>query len=79
MKATTADWYKKHGRHTVYANCRPLQLDSYAHDLVVDMADANRVRKRSSGPQSAHEEIVLQRLCEKASEAKKEDELVQIQ
>jgi hypothetical protein len=79
MNATTADWHKMHGRHTVYAHHKPLQLDSYDHDLVVDMADATRVRKHASGPQSAHDEIVLQRLCEKASETRKERELVQIE
>jgi uncharacterized radical SAM superfamily Fe-S cluster-containing enzyme len=79
MNATTADWHKRHGRHAVYANHKPLQLDSYDHDLVVDMADANRARKHASGPQSAHDEIVLQRLCEKASETRNERELVQIE
>jgi uncharacterized radical SAM superfamily Fe-S cluster-containing enzyme len=75
MNATTAEWYKKHGRHTVYANNKPLYLDSYHHDLVVDSAAINRVRQRSTGPQSAHDEIVMQRLCKQKTE---EEELVQI-
>ena len=79
MNATTAEWYKMHGKHTVYANHKPLQLDSYEHGLVVDTAEASRARRHGSGPQSAHDEIVLQRLCEKASETRKERELVQIE
>ena len=44
MNATTADWYKTHGRHAVYANHKPLELDSYHHDLNVDPVAATRVR-----------------------------------
>jgi uncharacterized radical SAM superfamily Fe-S cluster-containing enzyme len=76
MNATTAEWYKEHGRHTVYANYKPLHLDSYYHDLVVDSTAINRVRQRSTGPQSAHDEIVMQRLCKQKTEEEKE--LVQI-
>lgn len=36
MNATTADWYRKHGRHPVYANNKPLALNNYYHELVVD-------------------------------------------
>jgi uncharacterized radical SAM superfamily Fe-S cluster-containing enzyme len=78
MNCTTANWYRKHGRHPVYANNKPLQLESYDHDLVVDAAAANRVRNRSVGPQSAHDEIVMQRLCEQATKEVKEKELIQI-
>jgi 7,8-dihydro-6-hydroxymethylpterin dimethyltransferase len=59
MNATTADWYKKHGRHAVYANHKPLPLESYNHDLNVDPVAANRVRARSAdaeGNQPAAEE-----------------------
>ncbi len=59
MNATTADWYKKHGRHAVYANHKPLPLESYTHDLNVDPVAANRVRSRSAeGNQSADRELV---------------------
>jgi uncharacterized radical SAM superfamily Fe-S cluster-containing enzyme len=78
MNATTADWYKEHGRHTVYANHKPLHLDSYHHDLVVDSTAINRARQHSTGPQSAHDEIVMQRLCKQQTEEAKERELVQI-
>jgi 7,8-dihydro-6-hydroxymethylpterin dimethyltransferase len=48
MNATTADWYKMHGRHAVYANHKPLPLESYHHDLNVDPVAANRIRARSA-------------------------------
>ena len=78
MNATTAAWYKTHGKHTVYANNKPLQLESFAHDLVVDPALMNRARPRSTGPQSAHDEIVMQHLYKEKSAEEKERELVQI-
>jgi uncharacterized radical SAM superfamily Fe-S cluster-containing enzyme len=78
MNCTTASWYKKHGRHAVYANNKALELDSYTHDLVVEEAVANRPRVHGVGPQSAHEEIVMQRLAERATKEVKEKELVQI-
>ena len=78
MNATTAEWYKEHGKHTVYAHNKPLQLDSYAHDLEVDPESVRRVHHRSTGPQSAHDEIVMQRLYKQKAEEAKEKELVQI-
>ncbi len=78
MNATTADWYKEHGKHTVYANNKPLKLDSYDHDLVVDPAAARHMRPRSTGPQSAHDEIVMQHLYKQKPEKEQERELVQI-
>jgi 7,8-dihydro-6-hydroxymethylpterin dimethyltransferase len=75
MNATTADWYKEHGRHEVYANHKPLKLDSYAHSLVVDQAAAARVRSKDALlPQSAQDEAAMrgERLVEE------EAELVQI-
>jgi uncharacterized radical SAM superfamily Fe-S cluster-containing enzyme len=78
MNCTTAEWHKVHGRHAVYANHKPLQLDSFDHDLVVDPAAAKSVRQRTTGPQSAHDEIVMRRLYQKTAEERKEGELVQI-
>jgi uncharacterized radical SAM superfamily Fe-S cluster-containing enzyme len=46
MNATTADWYKQYGKHEVYASHKPLELDSYAHSLVVDPVAAARVRHK---------------------------------
>jgi len=81
MNATVAKWYKDHGRHAVYANHKPLELDSYDHDLVVDQAAAARVRERGEGPQTAHEEeLMMRRLFDEMVLGKKQEkeDLVQI-
>ena len=79
MNATVAKWYKEHGRHPVYANRKPLELDSYAHDLVVDPVAAARVREKGEGPQTAHEEeLMVRRVFNELAPGKKEEELVQI-
>jgi uncharacterized radical SAM superfamily Fe-S cluster-containing enzyme len=79
MNATVAKWYKEHGRHAVYANHKPLELESYDHNLVVDEVAANRVRQKVDGPQTAHEEeIMMRKLFDEMVLGKKKDELVQI-
>ncbi len=82
MNATVAKWYKEHGRHAVYANNKPLVLDSYDHNLVVDPVAAARVRpKNEDGPQTAHEEeLMMRRLFDEMvlGKKKEKDELVQI-
>ena len=81
MVATVADWYKTHGKHKVYAGGKPLDLDSYAHDLWVDPAAAARVRggNGDDGPRTAREEdLMLRRMYNEIMQAKKEEELVNI-
>ncbi len=79
MNATVAKWYKEHGRHAVYANNKPLELESYDHALVVDPVAAARVRQRTDGPQTAHEEeLMMRRLYDEMVLGKKKEELVQI-
>jgi uncharacterized radical SAM superfamily Fe-S cluster-containing enzyme len=79
MNATVAKWYKEHGRHAVYANHKPLELESYDHDLLVNEIAASRIRRRVDGPQTAHEEeIMMRKLFDEMVLDKKEDELVQI-
>jgi uncharacterized radical SAM superfamily Fe-S cluster-containing enzyme len=82
MVATVAQWYKEHGRHRVYASGKPLDLESYAHNLWVDAAAAARVRGlTTAGPQTAHEEeLMLRRMVHELALGKKEkeDELVNI-
>jgi uncharacterized radical SAM superfamily Fe-S cluster-containing enzyme len=73
MVATASDWYKEHGRHKVYANHKPLELDSYNHELVVDPVAAARVRPRPEGPQTAHEEELMMRRMQER------EDLVQIE
>jgi 7,8-dihydro-6-hydroxymethylpterin dimethyltransferase len=82
MSATVAQWYKQHGRHAVYASNRPLQLDSYEHNLVVDPAAVARGRK---GSQTAgDDELIMGRMFDeiafgkKQKETEKEEDLVQI-
>jgi tetraether lipid synthase len=77
--ATVAKWYKDHGKHAVYANNKPLPLDSFAHDLKVDPVAAARVRERTDGPQNAHEEeLMMRRLYQEMVLGKKKEDLVQI-
>ena len=79
MNATVAKWYRDHGRHPVYASRRPLELDSYAHDLVIDPVAAARVRQKGEGPQTAHEEeLMVRRAFDELALGKKKEELVQI-
>ena len=81
MNATVAKWYKEHGRHAVYANNKPVDLESYDHDLVVDQVAAARVRERGEGPQTAHEEeLMMRRLFDEMVLGKKQEkeDLVQI-
>ena len=42
--ATVAQWYKEHGKHEIYAKGKAVNLDTYAHSLVIDAEDAARVR-----------------------------------
>lgn len=54
--ATVAEWYRKNGRHEVYAANKSVPLESYSHSLAVNPVDAARTRVLSDGPQTAHEE-----------------------
>ncbi len=42
--ATVAEWYKKHGKHEIYAKGKKVDLESYEHSLKIDAEDAARVR-----------------------------------
>jgi hypothetical protein len=42
--ATVAEWYKKNGKHEIYAKGKSVSLQSYEHSLVIDAEDAARVR-----------------------------------
>jgi 7,8-dihydro-6-hydroxymethylpterin dimethyltransferase len=42
--ATVAEWYRKHGKHEIYAKGKNVQLESYEHSLKIDAEDAARVR-----------------------------------
>jgi hypothetical protein len=42
--ATVAEWYKKHGKHEIYAKNKTVALSDYEHSLKIDADDAARVR-----------------------------------
>src|SRR5271154_4634185 len=42
--ATVAEWYKKHGKHEIYAKNKSVALNDYEHSLKIDSEDAARVR-----------------------------------
>jgi uncharacterized radical SAM superfamily Fe-S cluster-containing enzyme len=59
--ATVAEWYKKHGKHEVFAKGKKVNLESYEHSLKIDAADAARVRDRGEAPKTAAEEERIRR------------------
>ncbi len=61
MNATVAEWYKKHGRHAIYAGGKNVDLSSYEHSLELRQEDVNRVRPRSELPQTARDEKLMRR------------------
>jgi protein-arginine kinase activator protein McsA len=42
--ATVAEWYKKHGKHEIYAKNKSVALNNYEHSLKINEDDASRVR-----------------------------------
>src|SRR3984885_6636412 len=42
--ATVAEWYKKHGKHEIYAKNKSVTLSDYEHSLRINAEDASRVR-----------------------------------
>ncbi len=55
--ATVAEWYKKYGKHDIYARGKKVNLETYEHSLYVNPEDAARVRERASDvPMTAAEE-----------------------
>jgi uncharacterized radical SAM superfamily Fe-S cluster-containing enzyme len=70
--ATVAEWYRNHGKHEVYAKGKKVNLESYEHSLLVNAADAARVRQRGNGPQTAAEEERLRKqAAREAAEVRK--------
>jgi uncharacterized radical SAM superfamily Fe-S cluster-containing enzyme len=54
--ASVAEWYKTHGKHAIYAKGKSVELDTTEHSLMVNAADAARVRTLEAVPQTAAEE-----------------------
>jgi uncharacterized radical SAM superfamily Fe-S cluster-containing enzyme len=87
--ATVAEWYKKHGKHEVFAKGKNVNLESYEHSLKIDPVDAARVRERGEEPLTAAEEerrrkkalreaAEVRAIYEEMVLKKKQPELVQI-
>ena len=56
--ATVAQWYRTHGKHEIYAKGKSVTLGTYEHSLVIDAADAARVRVKDDDdvPMTASDE-----------------------
>jgi 7,8-dihydro-6-hydroxymethylpterin dimethyltransferase len=59
--ASIADWYKKNSRHQIYAGEKNLPLESAQGALYIRPEDAQRVRAKSTLPQTAREEKLRRR------------------
>jgi 7,8-dihydro-6-hydroxymethylpterin dimethyltransferase len=56
--ATVAEWYKKQGKHEVFAKGKKVNLEAYEHSLKINAEDATRERVKGDAPQTAREEEV---------------------
>jgi uncharacterized radical SAM superfamily Fe-S cluster-containing enzyme len=60
--ATVGEWYRQHGKHTVYAKGKKVDMEAYETTLNVDAADAAKVKSHESeAPQTAAEEEKMRR------------------
>ncbi len=60
--ATVAEWYKTHGKHSIYAKGQAVALPTTQHSLQVNATDAAHVRERRHDvPMTASEEDRLRR------------------
>ncbi|MBI1747900.1 MAG: radical SAM protein [Acidobacteria bacterium] len=59
--ATVAEWYRQHGKHEIFAKGKAVSLAEYESSLLINAADAARVRAKGDGPQTAAEEEKLRR------------------
>ncbi|CDM64395.1 radical SAM protein [Pyrinomonas methylaliphatogenes] len=62
MNATVAEWYKKYGRHEIYAKGKNVELPDTSHSLVLNEIDLQRPNKpQMQGPKTAAEEMKMMR------------------
>jgi hypothetical protein len=60
--ATVGEWYRQHGKHTVYAKGKKVDMEAYETSLRIDAADAAKVKSHESEiPQTAAEEDKMRR------------------
>ncbi len=61
MSATLSKWYGEHGKHSIYAGGRDVNLDDYGHHLQINAEHAAREAQVSEGPANAREEKKIER------------------
>ncbi|MBI4750427.1 MAG: radical SAM protein [Acidobacteria bacterium] len=62
QNAKVAEWYKKHGRHEIFAKNADVPLETTEHHLIINEDHAARVRDRSDAvPMTAAEEKAMMR------------------
>jgi hypothetical protein len=72
MNATVAEWYKKNGRHSIYAGDKNVDLSSYNHTLQLNKTDVEKVKRKSDKPQTTRDEKLLRRQAAKEAAMVKE-------
>ena len=72
MNATVADWYKENGRHEIFAGGNNADLQTYDHSLAIRKDDAERVKERTTLPQTARDEKMMKRKAAKEAVAVRE-------
>jgi tetraether lipid synthase len=89
--ATVAEWYKKHGKHEIYAKNKKVDIGTYETSLKIDAEDAARVRHlehdipltaaeedRIRRKQAYEEAAKVRKIYEELVLKKKSDPLMQI-
>ncbi|MBK8466423.1 MAG: radical SAM protein [Chloracidobacterium sp.] len=62
QNATVAEWYKKQGRHEVFARGKEVELGDKSHNLILNEVDLTRPNKpEMEGPKTAAEEMQMMR------------------
>ena len=62
QNATVAEWYKKQGRHEVFARGKNVDLEDKSHSLILNAHDLERPNKpHMEGPKTAAEEMQMMR------------------
>jgi uncharacterized radical SAM superfamily Fe-S cluster-containing enzyme len=62
QNATVAEWYKKHGRHEIFAKGKEVEMADSSHPFVLNENDLTRPFKpQMEGPKTAAEEAAMMR------------------
>jgi uncharacterized radical SAM superfamily Fe-S cluster-containing enzyme len=61
QNATVAQWYKRNGKHGVFAGGKDVPMASTEHRLDINEDHASRVRVVHEGPVNAHDEMIMRR------------------